>query len=126
MKDFPIRKSTIFLIAGIFVLFYLVLDLNGRLQDMTRLTGDRDTAATEVAELEATVYSLNTQVAYATSDVAVEEWARQQGRLTRPGDVLIVPLPAEGEVTPQVQITPTVTPEPVQNWEIWRELFFKE
>lgn len=123
MKGFPLDKKKIFIGILIVLLFYLVMDLNARLANLDRLTDQRDRSSTDVAYLESTVSALHTQLAHATSEVAVEEWARQQGRLTRPGDVMVVPL-SPGEVTQPAVIVPTATMEPVENWEYWYELFF--
>jgi cell division protein FtsB len=110
-------------LAVIVLLFFLVMDLNGRVANLNRLTNERDMAGTEVAQLQSTADALTTQIAYATSEVAVEDWARDKGRMVRPGDVAIVPVAPEG-YTPQPVVTVTPTLEPVENWQVWRILFF--
>ena len=113
------------LIAVTVILFFLVMDLNSRLNELSRLTSQRDQAATVVAELEATMGVLKTQVEYARSEGAVEEWAYSEGKMTRPGEILIIPLSPPG-TTPQPVLLPTPVVKPVQNWEIWMALILGE
>jgi len=55
----------------------------------------------------------------------VDEWAREQGHMAKPGDVVIVPIPPEGA---QIMPTPMPTPTTIvaENWEVWQVLFFGE
>lgn len=109
------------LIAVAVVMFLLVMDLNSRLNELSRLSGQRDKAATVVAELENTLSVLQTQVEYARSEGAVEEWAYNEGKMVRPGEQLVIPLSPPG-TTQQPLLIPTPVVEPVQNWEIWMAL----
>ena len=109
------------LIAVAVILFFLVMDLNSRLNEFSRLASQRDQAATVVADLESTLGVLKTQVEYARSEGAVEEWAYSEGKMVRPGENLIIPLSPPG-TTPQPVLLPTQVVEPVQNWEIWMAL----
>ncbi len=110
-------------IGVVVILFLLVMDFNNRVGELLRLNADRDDISTQVANLQATQQSLKAQIAYATSDVAVEEWARSQGHLVRDGDVAIVPMAPPND-TPVPQITPSPTPQQVENWQVWQALFF--
>ena len=115
------KKIILLIIIGIFI--GLMTDMNSRLSDLYRLSTKRDQMQTEVYQIEETRASLMKQYAYATSEAAVEEWARVYNRLSQPGDQVIIPLPT-GEVvqTPIVINTPTF--HQVENWEIWKALFF--
>ena len=123
MKPFQLQSKHLIIALVIAAGFYLVMDLNSRLNALNLKHQQFNSASTEVAQLEATVNALHTQIAFATSEVAVEEWAREKGRMTLPGDVMVVPLPPE-HVTPQPVVTAAATPEPMENWEVWRILFF--
>jgi hypothetical protein len=68
---------------------------------------------------------LETQIAYADSDKAVEEWARTYQRYIQPGDQMIVPVSPQ-EVTAEFNYVQTPTPSAEDNWQIWWELFFGE
>ena len=105
------------------IAFFLLMDLFGRLTELSRLGSQRDDMVTEVFSLTGTLQALDTQVAYATSDVAVEDWARQEGHMVKSGDVLIVPIQPES-VTPMTYLTPVPTAQSVSNWDIWWALFF--
>ncbi|MBP8998166.1 MAG: hypothetical protein KBG10_07775 [Anaerolineaceae bacterium] len=109
------------LIAGAVILFFLVMDLNSRLNELSRLTEQRNDAATAVAKLEGTLQVLQTQQAYAGSQGAVEEWAYYEGHMVRPGEQLVIPISPPG-TTPEPVFVPTPTVQPVENWEIWLAL----
>lgn len=113
------------LIALAVVLFFLVMDLNSRLNELSRLSDQCDDAATVVANLEGTLAVLQTQQAYAGSVGAVEEWAYNEGHMVRPGEQLVIPLSPPG-TTPEPVILPTPTVQPVENWEIWLALILGE
>jgi cell division protein FtsB len=111
------------LVIGLVILALLVMDFNNRMADLRRLSDQRQVVAAQVAELEQTKVSLETQIAYATSEGAVRQWAYQEGRWVQQGDVLVVPVsPAESTPAPQATLTPT--PQPGSNWKIWLSLFF--
>lgn len=113
-----------FVIIGLLVLsFFLLMDLNSRLSDLFRLTARKEQVATDVANLQSTADAIQTAIAYATSSSAVDEWARSQGKMGKPGDNPIVPL-VPPNTTPEVRTYPTPIPRVVQHWEKWWALFF--
>lgn len=113
------------LIVVAVILLFLVMDLNSRLNELSRLTTQRDEAATIVANLESTLQVLQTKQAYAGSVGAVEEWAYNEGHMVRPGEQLVIPISPPG-TTPEPVLVPTPTVQPVQNWEIWLALILGE
>ena len=117
------RSKKIFAAAGLVFLAFLILDFNSRVEDYFMLSAERDVKATEVAELRITEQALQTQIAYANSDAAVEKWAREEAFLARPGDEPIIMLP-DPQFTPQPTPIPEVTQVVVSNWEVWGLLFF--
>jgi cell division protein FtsB len=111
-------------ICAVVLLALLMMNLNSRLTEYFRLSGERDKLGTVVAYAQATRVALETQVAYATSDQAVEDWARNESHMARPGDKVIVPLTPAGQTAqPVIQVTPT--PTVVENWQVWWALFFE-
>ena len=118
----PLNLKKIGLVALAIVLFFLVMDLNNRLNELARLSEQQEKAATVISILQSTLNSLDTQVAYSVSDGAVEEWAYEEGHMTRPGESLVIPLAPSGS-TPIPEIIVTTTPEQVENWQIWFALF---
>ena len=90
---------------------------------MLELNQQESALQTKVAQLEQTKVQVEARIAYATSEAAFEEWAREDDRLINEGDYPIILLPAEGA-------TPTPTPLPdtpqqvLSNLQIWQKLLF--
>ena len=112
----------ILIVLGFAVLVLLVMDFNSRMAELRRLTAEKEDVSARVTSLVATQVSLETQVAYATSDAAVYYWAYNFQHMGKEGDVLVVPIQPEGN-QPQPTPTPAVTPEVIQNWQVWLSLF---
>ena len=110
------------MVVGFAVLVLLVMDFNSRMAELRRLTAEKEDVSARVTSMVETQQSLQTQVAYATSDAAVYYWAYNFQHMGREGDVLVVPIQPEGS-TPQPTPTPAVTPEVIQNWQVWLSLF---
>jgi cell division protein FtsB len=105
--------------AGILILG----DLNRRMSNARQLERDAVALQTETAALETQQAELQADLAAAGSDAQVEEWARDQARMVRDGEVLVVPLPAEGFVTPTPQPAPSRGELP-GSWDVWWALLF--
>ncbi len=101
------------LIVGLVVIAYLVMNFNSRIANLRRLSVQREAVAARLEGLESTQALLQTQIARATSEAAVIEWAYQEGNLVRPGDNPVVPVPPEGS-TPVPTPTPAVPRPQVQ------------
>jgi hypothetical protein len=113
-------KSALML-AGFAVLVLLVMDFNNRMAELRSLTAEKVHVSARVTSLVETQQSLETQVAYATSEAAVYYWAYNFQRLGKEGDVLVIPIQQEGS-QPQATPTPIVTPEVIQSWQVWLSL----
>jgi cell division protein FtsB len=123
MKKFNYDKKQITFVALIIIFFFMILGLNSRLSELFHLSDQQMIMQTKVSSLKNTDIALNTQIAIATSDLAVEAWARDQGHLAQSGDVVIIPLPPSSE--PQdLSIQVAKTPNDTENWQIWWDLFF--
>lgn len=123
MKAFLEGRKRILGIGVIFLLVLIMMNLNSRLSEYFRLTSERDEMSAQMTYLRQTHAALETQVGYATSDEAVEDWARNQAHLALPDDmVVVVVTPIGNVVTPHVVETPE--PRTVENWEVWWALFF--
>jgi hypothetical protein len=109
-------------VIGLVVMSLLVIDFNSRMAELRGLRNQQDLVAAELTSLVRTQEQLQTQLSYATSDAAVLEWAYQDERLKREGDIPIVPLAPE-EATPVPTPRVVVTPTPESNLEIWLSLF---
>ncbi len=123
MKKFRLFDRRFLWAGALVVIILLMMDFNTRLGEMLRLKDERVQVSAHLTQLVATQQYLQTRIAYATSDVAVQEWARQEGHMALTGDVPIVPIAPPGSTpTPQVVPTPTVPAAP--NWQVWDALFF--
>ena len=123
MPNLPVNFRRVAAFAGIFILFLLIVEFNTRLEELNRLSEQRDEMRARATQVSQTQFALQTQVAYAKSTAAVEEWARTEGHYVKEGDQSIVPVGQPGS-EPIIVATPTVIPTPLQNWEIWWKLFF--
>ena len=112
------------IVIGLVVLTLLVMDFNNRMAEQRRLSDKREDVAVEATDLRHTQVYLETQIAYATSEAAVHEWAYEDGHMVREGENLVIPLEYPG-FTPEVTIIPTTTPEPETNFQIWLSLFLE-
>ncbi len=113
-----------YVIIAVLVLVVLLMNFNQRMVLLSKLRGQEKVLVEKYANLQATQSALETQIAYANSDAAVEEWAREEGSMVQSGDVPIILLPDTSE-----SLQPTAIPTPevvdrVEQWEIWWELFF--
>jgi hypothetical protein len=109
------------ILVGFAVLILLVMDFNNRMSELRRLTAEKEVVSARVTSLVETQASLETQVAYATSEAAVYYWAYNFEHLGEQGDVLVVPMQVEGS-QPQPTPTPVVTPVVITNWQVWLSL----
>lgn len=125
MKSIQFDKKRILIIAGLVLLFFLMVDLNSRLNDLYRLTRDRDSMRAEISGLTSTAAGIETQIAFATSELAVEKWAREEGMMVMPGDQLIVPI-SPADATPMPVVTAPTEQVKLENWQVWWALFFGE
>lgn len=125
MNRLPSHARRALVLLGIFVLVLMVMDFNARLEELERLKKQARVIRTQATQAMQTQIALQTRVAYATSDRAVEDWARSEGHYVLPGDQLVIPLGPPG-VIPPPSAEPTLTPTPFSNWQIWWNLFFGE
>jgi hypothetical protein len=101
----------------------LLLDLSNRMEQLERLSTQLDVVSGEATAVMETQVGLMTQVAYATSDAAVEQWAYEDGKWVRDGENLVEIVPeGEAAATPEPTVEATATKQP--HWRIWWELFF--
>ena len=125
MDRFPINPRRVAILAGIFVLVVMVMDFNARLEELDRLKKQARLIEVQATQAMQTQVGLQTQVAYATSDRAVQDWARSEGHFSQPGDQPVVPIEQPGSIPVQTQ-EPTAVPTSQPNWNVWWDLFFGE
>ncbi|NPV66086.1 MAG: hypothetical protein HPY64_02940 [Anaerolineae bacterium] len=108
----------------------LAINFSSRIAAGQRIQRDRQALEMEIATLEAEQAALIQERDYARSDEYVVSWARSEGKMVQPNEVLVIPVPAS---KPLPTATPTPLPpealfpeeEPiVENWRLWWALFF--
>jgi hypothetical protein len=125
MPTLPINIRRVAVLIGILLLVFIVLEFNRRLAELNTLNEQKEVMNNQVTQAAQTQMALQTQVAYAGSTNAVEEWARTDGHYIRDGDLPVVPLSQPG-APPLAASTPTPAPTQMANWEVWWNLFFGE
>jgi hypothetical protein len=116
------RWRNILIILGLFLAVVLLIDFNRRMEALDSLTAKLDSVRAEGTSIMATQNALVTQVAYATSDQAVEQWA-YRNKWVRVGEHAVQLEPA-GSVTATPVPAPVTQTQPQPTWRIWWELFF--
>jgi hypothetical protein len=123
MSNIPLPVRRVAAVIGILVLVFIVLEFNRRVEQLNTLNGQYGLMQMQATQELQTQAALNTQVAYAGSNAAVEQWARVDGHYVQDGDLPVVPLGQPG--APPIEAnTPVPTPTPMQKWEVWYQLFF--
>jgi cell division protein FtsB len=119
-----------FLFAAILAIgMALGITLSSRIASSQPLQEFYEGVQTEIADLREEQGALLADRDYAMSDAYVEQWARDEGKMYRPGEVLVIPVP---NLVQSLEVTPTPTPimnmettppEP-EPWMLWWALFF--
>ena len=116
------KWRNVLIVIGLVLAVVLLIDFNRRMEELNRLSANLEAVHAEGTAVMQTQVSLVTQVAYATSDVAVEQWA-YENKWVRVGEHP-VDIIAAGNVTP-TPVPPTATQTvSLPNWRIWWEMFF--
>ena len=125
MFNFPINVRRVAGIIFIIILAFVVLEFNRRLEELKLLNNQNNLVHEQATQAIQTQMALQTQVAYAASTAAVEEWARTEGKYIQDGDLPMVPIAQPGTAPMEVAtLVPQPTPQP--NWQEWWDLFFGE
>ena len=125
MFNLPVNVRRVVVMIGIFALIFIVLEFNRRLEELNMLNKQHEVVMTQATQAVQTQLALQTQVSYAGSTAAVEEWARTDGHYIQDGDLPVVPIGQPG-AAPIEANTPTPIPTQPAKWEVWWNLFFGE
>src|SRR6266545_191912 len=123
MPNLIISVRRVAVMIGILVLVFVVLEFNRRLEELNMLNEQHKIVQTQATQEIQTQAALQTQVAYANSNAAVEEWARTDGHYIQDGDLPVVPVGEPGS-PPLEASTPVPAATAIQNWQVWWQLFF--
>lgn len=122
--------TSIHLLMAVALAIGLILTLNfsGRIKLDHDLGRIHARFAAEIESLLEEQRDLIEELGYVKSDAYVEFWARDEGKMIREGEILILPKSGGLSSSPRQSIIPlvefrTTAPEPA-NWELWWALFF--
>ena len=87
LKQFHWNDRRLILVAVIILLVLLMMGFNNRMVRALELEEQAQAMTTRIAELEQTKVYLEAQIAFATSEKAVEQWAREDAKLIKEGDI---------------------------------------
>ncbi|HMS00417.1 MAG TPA: hypothetical protein PKK96_15525 [Anaerolineales bacterium] len=125
MPALPFNARRVATIIGVIALVFIVLEFNRRLEEMNLLNKQYELVQQQATQAVQTQTALQTQVAFAASDGAVDEWARTDGHYVQEGDLPIVPIGQPGAAPIELN-TPAPTPTQMTNVQTWWDLFFGE
>jgi len=119
---FQNNKRRLILLLVLFFAVILVMDYNSRMMGLYRVTSQLGAIQTQEGKMALTVQYLHTEIAHATSQYGVIDWARDENMVLS-GDIPVEPL-LPHEATPTATPVPVVTTIPPENWQVWVLLFF--
>lgn len=124
-----VSVAQIMAFIGLILVGYFVIGFTRVALISHQLRNTKAELEAEVAALQEEVATLEAQKAFVQTDEYIEQAAREEFKLSRPGDQVVVPIfPEEERVAPQETAQPQVpqpaTPTPQEPWQAWWELFF--
>lgn len=126
--DRPLTSVKVLLAVALTIGLILTLNFSSRIKLDRDLGRIHARFSAEIEFLLKEQQDLIEQLSYVKSDSYVEYWARDEGKMIREGEVLILPkssgAPASArQSTVRMVDFQTTAPEP-QNWQLWWSLFF--
>lgn len=108
----------------------LAINFSSRISAGQPLQDAYNSVLVEIEALQAEQAGLINQRDYVRSDAYVEQWARSEGGMVRPGEVLVIPVPLNN--APAAVETPVIresvpvetSPPAPEPWLVWWALFF--
>jgi cell division protein FtsB len=85
------RSWQLLLIATLVLLIPLMADISGRMGVLHSMHQERARLTQSLAEAVAEQVTLKAQLEHVSDDQYLEQWARVEGRLARPGETAIIP-----------------------------------
>lgn len=107
----------------------LAINFSSRISEGQPLQEAYNRVVAEIGSLQAEHARLTALRDQVLGDAYVEQWARSDGKMVLPGEVLIIPVPSRStvEATPEPQFnfdTAAVPPSQPQPWLLWWQIFF--
>jgi cell division protein FtsB len=111
------------ILVAVGVLLLVLFGFSRSIAEYSRLNAQLEREGAQLTELSATQDYLEDQIAFATSEAAVEQWAREEARWAQEGDFPVIPL-APPNLTPQAENAAQSTPSASGNWQTWMAWLF--
>jgi cell division protein FtsB len=111
----------------------LAINFSSRISSSQPLQEAYNRARAEIDQLRQEQAALIAERDYVRSDAFVEQWARDEGKMVRAGEVLVIPVPAArtlqaSDAADPAPLAPTVpvetTPPRPETWRVWWALLF--
>ena len=106
----------------------LAINFSSRIAATQPLQQTYDEVSAEIERLRVEQGNLISERDYVRSDAYVEAWARDEGKLVRPGEVLVIPVPSAVDVDTTPADAPLIevetSPPQSEPWVVWWALFF--
>jgi cell division protein FtsB len=134
----PVRRQRGSQISSVQIMFaaILAIGLILAINFSTRIAAGQpiqqayDRVLAEIDQLKQEQANLIAERDYARSDAFVEQWARDEGKMVRDGEVLVIPVPAgiseQPTPIPENAINLQTTPPEPEPWTLWWSLFFDD
>ncbi len=114
----------IIVVLALFVVGGLVLGFGQQLMLAREMRMEENRLEQAVATAQACRDELDTLSEQVESDEYVECWAREEAKMSKPGEVVVIPVVTSEGPTPEAQQEESPTPEPRSFWsEFWELLF---
>ncbi|OGO47691.1 MAG: hypothetical protein A2Z30_07155 [Chloroflexi bacterium RBG_16_64_43] len=123
-KAQPERSSRWMAIVAVVVIFLLLGELWRRIGQASELGQLERRLDSQVTALSSQSAGLATEIAGARSDEAVARWARSEGKMALPGEVLVQPV-TPASAAPAVSVV-DAQPPALPTWRIWWEWMWGE
>ena len=121
------RGWQLLVITSLILVVPLMADINGRIGVLRRMHQQQTLLNQELARARAEQETLEKQLQFVTGDEYLEQWARIEARMTRPGEVAIIPLYQE-QTQPETSASGASSPTDasLSTSQQWHRLFFDD
>jgi cell division protein FtsB len=110
------------IVFAIVSVLWLALDFSRRVVSAQRIQAETARTREQVSYESTRQVELQDELAYAQSDAYVEDWARSDMKMVRPGEHLVIPIfPTP---VPAAPAAPEAPPAPPSPWTVWTTLLF--
>ncbi len=109
------------------IAIFTVVDFGRKAAANHQLRREEERLQREVAIERAERERLLERKAYVQTDAYTEKWAREDGKLAKPGETVIVVIPLPAKEAPRAEpaaLPPSDTGPPSPHWQQWWELLF--